>query len=48
MTALHEAAMVGDLAQCQSLIDSGMDVNLRDSYQQTPLHRAAKHGHEYR
>ena len=46
MTALHEAAMVGDLAQCQSLIDSGMDVNLRGNFQRAPLHLAAWHGHE--
>ena len=46
MTALHQAAQAGNLAQCQSLIDSGMDVNAQDNIQRTPLHWAAQFDHE--
>ena len=46
MRALYEAAKAGDLAQCQSLIDSGIDVDVRNNLQRTPLHYAALYGHE--
>ncbi len=38
---LFKAVRAGDLTQVQSMIDAGMDVNLRDSNKTTPLQAAA-------
>jgi len=43
---LHEAAAAGDLPTIEALIKQGMDVNLADESQQTPLHVAAWHGQD--
>ena len=40
-TPLHAAAWKGDLAQIQSLIAGGADVNAASSFGTTPLHSAA-------
>lgn len=45
MNKLHEAAKSGDIKKVQELIDSGEDVDARDSIGTTPLHRAAMEGH---
>ncbi|MFH1117872.1 MAG: ankyrin repeat domain-containing protein [Pseudomonadota bacterium] len=43
---LHIAAMVGDKAEVQRLLDLGVDVNECDAFGQTPLLWAASMGHE--
>ena len=40
-TPLHAAAWKGDVAQIQSLIAGGADVNVASSFGTTPLHSAA-------
>ena len=40
MTYLHNAVGDGDLATCRALIKHGADVNAKDNYGYTPLHRA--------
>ncbi|ORY09036.1 ankyrin repeat-containing domain protein [Clohesyomyces aquaticus] len=42
---LHEAAKLGDLAQCKLLIRTGKYVSARDINDSTPLHFAAFYGH---
>jgi ankyrin repeat protein len=44
-TPLHIAAWQGDLETVTSLVESGADVNVRNSYGQTPLYDAASGGH---
>ena len=44
-TSLHMAALSGDTAQTQSLIQVGVDVNGRMTRNWTPLMVAAKYGH---
>jgi len=41
---IHLAAFAGDLEQTKSLIDQGVDINLRDDRGYTPLHYAAMAG----
>ncbi|MDR1536020.1 MAG: ankyrin repeat domain-containing protein, partial [Planctomycetota bacterium] len=41
MSPLHRAALDGDVAQAERLLDSGLDVNLRDGSGWTPLHYAS-------
>lgn len=41
---LHEAAMDGDIAEINRLIDDGLDVNEKGNYGVTPLHSAAYWG----
>lgn len=41
MSELHSAAMAGDGAKVQALIESGADVNVRDDKGRTPLRVAA-------
>ena len=45
-TLLYQAAGTGDIKQLQSLISSGADVNVKNEYGYTPLHRAAEHGYK--
>jgi hypothetical protein len=42
--SIHEAAEQGDLVRVKFLIDQGVSVNARDSFQNTPLHHAAAKG----
>ena len=42
---LLEAAKVGNVNEVQSLLTAGANVNIKDEYGQTPLHRAAINGH---
>jgi len=44
-TPLHRAARVGDVAKIRSLIEDGVDVNVKTSYGETPLFEAAEAGH---
>jgi ankyrin repeat protein len=44
-TALHMAALNGDLVKVRSLLLSGSPINARDQLECTPLHRAASRGH---
>ena len=39
-TALHQAAILGDVALVKMLIDKGADTELCDNEQMTPLHRS--------
>ncbi len=43
-TALHKAALDGNIQIAQALIEKGVDVNVRDLYFRTPLHIAAQQG----
>jgi len=43
-TALHVAALSGDVAMAKTLIDGGSDVNAREAWDGTPLHFAARCG----
>jgi ankyrin repeat protein len=43
--SLHTAARTGNAPQCLRLLDAGLDANLRDAYQSTPLHYSAHAGH---
>ena len=38
-TALHKAAIIGDVTLVQMLIDKGADTEICDNEQMTPLHR---------
>ena len=38
---IHEAAKYGDLAGVQAELDKGVDVDLKDEGERTPLHHAA-------
>ena len=38
--------MSGRLHRCKTLLEHGAEVNLADHSGQTPIHVAAKHGHE--
>ena len=40
-----KAASDGDEEALRQVLDSGLDVNVRDSQQNTALHLASKHGH---
>jgi len=39
-TALHKAAYKGEIDECASLLDQGIDVNIEGAGNRTPLHRA--------
>src|ERR1700687_3996538 len=41
---LFHAAQAGDVSAGQAALDAGADVNAKDQWQQTPLHRAARNG----
>lgn len=43
---LCQAARLGDIDKIKSFISSGVDVNVKDKYDSTPLHYAAEHGHK--
>jgi len=43
-TALHQYALVGDVAMINFLLDASADANARDADRQTPLHWAALEG----
>ena len=43
---VHTAAINGDLVGVQAELDKGVDVNAKDEFGSTPLHGAAKGGHE--
>lgn len=44
-TSLHGAAYKGDIAEVQSLLASGVDVNAKGGLEDTPLHEAVQQGH---
>lgn len=44
-TALHVAAIHGDIEAGQILLKAGADPNMKDEFGYTPLHSAALHGH---
>lgn len=44
-TALHHAALLGHVAICELLLDSGADVNAVAVDGNTALHKAAQGGH---
>ena len=46
-TAIHECARKGSLSVSRLLIDSGVDINLRDNEGQTALYLAVKNKHKY-
>lgn len=46
VTALHIAAMCGNLEATEVLLDHGVNVNLRDALKFSPLHHATDFGHE--
>lgn len=41
---LHDAVFWGDVAKVPELLEQGADVNSRDNYGETPLHKAAYRG----
>lgn len=45
-SALHLAAMEGDLTEVRSLLEAGVDINSRMTAGWTPLMISAKYGHE--
>ncbi|XP_066543968.1 BRCA1-associated RING domain protein 1 [Amia ocellicauda] len=45
-TALHLAAIKGDVSAVQELLSCGVDPNLKDHAGWTPLHEACNHGHQ--
>jgi serine/threonine protein kinase len=42
--SIHSAAYIGDEINVRYYVNSGVDINIRDSYGMTPLHRAAETG----
>ena len=42
---LHHAAYFGDLEFARHLLDQGVDVNVKDQYDQTPVYHALSQGH---
>ncbi|XP_055308020.1 uncharacterized protein LOC129572126 [Sitodiplosis mosellana] len=44
-TALHRAAVTGNVKEAQKLIDQGAEVNIESVLNETPLHYAASNGH---
>ena len=42
---IHDATANGDLTGVQTELEKGVDVNAKDSREQTPLHNAAVYGH---
>lgn len=46
LTALHQAAIDGNMEVAETLVNSGADVNSTDCEEWTPLHAAVHQGHE--
>ena len=44
---LHLVALEGSVAKAQSLIENGEDPNQTDIQGMSPLHKAARHGHQH-
>ena len=42
---LFEACTNGDLKEIRYLVEHGADVNAKNNFGQTPLHRACRSGH---
>ena len=40
MTDLHDTAIIGDSNKCRALIEQGVDVNVKNKDERTPLHFA--------
>ena len=43
---IHDAAKIGVLVGVQAELDKGVDVNVKGSHEETPLHWAAGGGHK--